>query len=93
MTRFPVIPTIPLSLVLLSLVLLSLALGACRADLSDLAVITVDDLAAWSAEGSDLTICDANSDDTRQRFGVIPGAVLPRIRKSICSSCARTSLS
>ena len=66
MTRFLVIPTI----------LLSLALGACRADLSDLQVITVDDLAAWSGEGAGLTICDANSDDTRRRFGVIPGAVL-----------------
>ncbi len=63
-------------LLVISTLLLSLGFGACRADLSDLQVIEVKDLAAWSAEGSDLTICDANSDDTRRRFGVIPGAVL-----------------
>ncbi len=51
-------------------------LAGCKADLSDLQVVEVDELAEWNARRADLTICDANSEKTRQRFGVIPGAVL-----------------
>jgi len=53
-----------------------LALPGCRADVSDLRVIGVEDLARLSARGGDLTICDANGEATRRRFGVVPGAVL-----------------
>jgi rhodanese-related sulfurtransferase len=60
----------------LTTLFLGLALVACRADLSDLQVVQVAELAEWSADGADVTICDANSEDTRTRYGVIPGAVL-----------------
>ncbi len=51
-------------------------LAGCKADLSGLQVVEVDELAEWNARRADLTICDANNEKTRQRFGVIPGAVL-----------------
>ncbi len=51
-------------------------LAGCEADLSGLQVMEVDELAAWRARRADLAICDANNEKTRQRFGVIPGAVL-----------------
>lgn len=53
-----------------------LALASCRADLSGLQVVGVDDLADWIGSRSELAVCDANSDDTRRRYGVIPGAIL-----------------
>ena len=56
--------------------LVLLALPACRADLSDLQIASVEQVAAWSASGEELTFCDANNSDTRERFGVVPGAVL-----------------
>ena len=60
-----------------TLVLLAcFTLAGCEADLSGLQIMEVDDLKAWQARRADLTICDANSEKTRQRFGVIPGAVL-----------------
>jgi rhodanese-related sulfurtransferase len=55
---------------------LLLALPACRADLTGLQVLGVDALAARVASGDELTICDANNEDTRQRLGTIPGATL-----------------
>ena len=51
-------------------------LAGCEADLSGLQVMEVNELAAAKASRADLTICDANNAKTRQRFGVIPGAVL-----------------
>ena len=51
-------------------------LAGCGADLTGLQVVEVDELAAWKARRAELTICDANNEKTRQRFGVIPGAVL-----------------
>ncbi len=56
--------------------LLLLALPACRADLSDLQVASVEQVAARSASGEALTFCDANNPDTREKYGVVPGAVL-----------------
>jgi rhodanese-related sulfurtransferase len=56
--------------------LASLGLAGCRADLSGLQTASVEELASWNAQHADLTICDANSADTRERYGVIPGAVL-----------------
>lgn len=49
---------------------------ACRADLSDLQVLSVEEVAARSESGELLTFCDANNADTRERYGVVPGAVL-----------------
>lgn len=51
-------------------------LGACRADLAGLQVVGVAEIASWRGERSDFSLCDANSDDTRSRYGVIPGAIL-----------------
>ena len=53
-----------------------LAATACGADLSGLQILSVEELAARTASGAQLTLCDANNEDTRQRFGVIPGATL-----------------
>jgi rhodanese-related sulfurtransferase len=53
-----------------------LALAGCRPDLSGLQVLGVTDLAAWRTSRSGIAILDANTDDTRSRYGVIPGAVL-----------------
>lgn len=58
------------------LVIACLSLAGCEADLSGLQVMEVDELASRNARRADLTICDANNEKTRQRFGVIPGAVL-----------------
>jgi len=55
------------------LVITCLGFAGCKADLEGLQVMEVDELASRHA---DLTICDANNEKTRQRFGVIPGAVL-----------------
>lgn len=49
---------------------------ACEADVSDLRVLAVDELAALQASHADLTICDANNADVREHYGTIPGAVL-----------------
>jgi rhodanese-related sulfurtransferase len=53
-----------------------LYLPACRADLSDLQVASVAEVAAWSDAGEAFTFCDANNADTRERYGVVPGALL-----------------
>jgi rhodanese-related sulfurtransferase len=58
------------------LALAALLLLGCRADLGGLQVLDVEGLASWQAAGADFTLCDANNDDTRERYGVIPGAVL-----------------
>jgi rhodanese-related sulfurtransferase len=60
----------------LSLALAALLALACRADTSGLATLEVTELAALLEEGDRATLCDANSDDTRARYGVIPGATL-----------------
>ncbi len=60
------------ALTLLALV----ALAGCRADLSGLQVVDVEDLAAWRGTRGDFAVCDANSPDTRDQYGVIPGAIL-----------------
>jgi rhodanese-related sulfurtransferase len=48
--------------------------GGCKADTTGLETLTVPDLVALRAAGADLVLCDANSPETRSRFGVIPGA-------------------
>jgi rhodanese-related sulfurtransferase len=52
------------------------AFAGCRPDLSGLELVGVDEVASWQTSRSDITLCDANNDDTRARFGVIPGALL-----------------
>jgi rhodanese-related sulfurtransferase len=60
-----------------TVLLLSLVgLAGCRADLTGLHTVSVDDLVSWRAQRTDLTLCDANNSATRRRYGVIPGAVL-----------------
>jgi len=49
---------------------------ACEADVSDLQVLAVDQLAALRVTQKELTLCDVNNADVRQRYGTIPGAVL-----------------
>ena len=61
---------------LLSLVAAALLSAGCRADLSGLQTLDVAELAAWQASRSDFALCDANAADTRERMGVIPGAIL-----------------
>jgi len=60
----------------LFVLLVCVGLAGCRADLRDLQTASVEKLASWQVQGADLTLCDANSSDTREREGVIPGAVL-----------------
>lgn len=55
---------------------LLLALTACRADFTGLQVLGVEELAARISGGAQITICDANNEDTRGRLGMIPGASL-----------------
>jgi rhodanese-related sulfurtransferase len=55
---------------------LAVMIPGCKADLGGLQVLGVEELAALRAGGADFSVCDANSEDTRRRFGVIPGAIL-----------------
>jgi rhodanese-related sulfurtransferase len=51
-------------------------LAGCRADFDGLQTLDVEELAAWREARTDYAVFDANSSKTRERFGVIPGAVL-----------------
>jgi rhodanese-related sulfurtransferase len=62
--------------VLLFVVGLALILTSCRADLRGLQTLDVAELASWRTTRSDFAICDANNAETRERYGVIPGATL-----------------
>ena len=53
----------------------ALMLG-CKADTSGLVTLTVPELTARLGRSLAPILCDANSDETRKRFGVIPGATL-----------------
>jgi rhodanese-related sulfurtransferase len=48
----------------------------CRADTTGLSTLTVEQLSALQSSDADLVLCDANTEETRSRDGVIPGAVL-----------------
>lgn len=54
----------------------ALLLTACRADFEGLQTVSVEELAGWQGARNDFAVYDANSADTRERFGVIPGATL-----------------
>ena len=53
----------------------ALALG-CKADTSGLSTLTLDELRSRLGEASAPILCDVNNADTRERHGVIPGALL-----------------
>jgi rhodanese-related sulfurtransferase len=58
---------------------LSLALTltiACRADTTGLSTLTVAELSALLDNGAQVIVCDANSRETREKYGIIPGAKL-----------------
>jgi rhodanese-related sulfurtransferase len=52
-----------------------LALG-CTADTTGLATLSVPELANLLAREPNVVVCDANTDDVRSRFGILPGARL-----------------
>ena len=49
---------------------------ACKADVSGLSTLTVQELADQLGPESALALCDANNEETRSRYGTIPGATL-----------------
>lgn len=57
------------------MILTAVGIGACRADTTGLATLNVSDAAALAATG-DVVFCDANTAETRAKYGTIPGAVL-----------------
>ena len=59
----------------LTLLAAAMSLSACRADLEDLQVATVEQVVAWKAEDPSLVFCDANTPDTRDKYGAVPGAL------------------
>ena len=69
-------PRIIVGLSLFSLIVGSLLIMGCRADTSGLSTVTVSELAGWINQDSSVVVCDANGEDTRERYGVIPGALL-----------------
>lgn len=54
---------------------LALSLG-CTADTSGLATLSIDEAVSRLERGDGLLFVDANSDDTRAKYGTIEGAVL-----------------
>lgn len=50
--------------------------GGCRADTRGLQTLTLGQFAALHESGADLRVFDANDADTRDEYGVIPGATL-----------------
>jgi rhodanese-related sulfurtransferase len=51
-------------------------LVGCKADTSGLATWSVDQVASLIDQGDPVTLCDANNDDTRSKWGVLPDAIL-----------------
>ncbi len=54
---------------------LLLAIG-CKANTSGLSTLSVEELLGFLAQDPALVLCDANSAETRNRLGIIPGARL-----------------
>jgi rhodanese-related sulfurtransferase len=54
----------------------TLGLSGCRPDTSGLVTLDLEQLVELLAAENSVVLCDANSPETRERFGVIPGAVL-----------------
>ena len=66
------IPTLLASLTLVA---------ACRADTTGLATLTIVEAAALLAASPAITPVDANTEKTRARYGVLPGALLLPVKK------------
>ena len=66
----------PRSVLPLLVLCVAVVWSGCRADTTGLSTLTVDQLFALRGSGADLVVCDANTEETRSRDGVIPGAVL-----------------
>ena len=52
------------------------ALLGCRADTSGLDTLDLPQLMALLAANDSVVLCDANTEETREKHGVIPGAIL-----------------
>ncbi len=66
----------PLTRTFLPTVVAIAALLGCRADTTGLDTLELSQLTALLASGESAVLCDANTSETRARFGVIPGAIL-----------------
>ena len=58
------------------LLLTTIGLIACKPDIHGLATLSVSELTALQSAGVDLVVCDANNAQTREKEGIIPGALL-----------------
>ncbi len=48
----------------------------CKADTTGLDTLELSQLTALLSSGDSLVLCDANTPETREKYGVIPGAML-----------------
>ena len=53
-----------------------IGLIACKPDTHGLATLSVSELSALRGAEADLVVCDANNAQTREKEGIIPGALL-----------------
>ena len=66
----------PLTRIFLPTVIAIAALMGCKADTTGLHTLELSQLTALLASGESAVLCDANTAETRERYGVIPGAIL-----------------
>ena len=52
------------------------ALCGCKADTSGLTTVSLEQVAGLVEQGRPVSLCDANGEDTRSQWGVLPGAIL-----------------
>ncbi len=57
-------------------VLVGFALVGCKADTTGLDTLTIAQLGALLEAGPEVVLCDANTPETRSKYGIIPGARL-----------------
>ena len=58
------------------LVVASALILGCGPDTTGLGTLSVPELATLLSQGSSVVVCDANNEETREKYGVIPGARL-----------------
>ncbi len=58
------------------LMLASVLIIACGPDTAGLGTLSVPELAALLDQDKSVVVCDANNEDTRGKYGIIPGARL-----------------
>ncbi len=61
---------------LAGLVVVSALIFGCKPDTSGLGILSVPELAALLTQDPSVVVCDANNEDTRNKYGIIPGARL-----------------